>query len=232
MHDNPFYAFIAVVEVDQKIDQLLNQSNQRKAEIEQLNSQLKAEQAIVAQEKEQIQTLNKQIALHELEIKNSRARQEVLTPQRDFAASAKEGKAFDVEIAALKVKQQQAEEAVFSLWTSVEAAEQRLQTLEQQLAVFTEKVGQVVAAKSVEAQTFAHETAELQQDRPRLVAGAPVEFMTKYESMRQSVSNPVVPLVGDMCGGCSTQITGTDIAQLRRHVLLPCKECYRLLYSR
>ena len=59
----------------------------------------------------------------------------------------------------------------------------------------------------------------------------PQEWLDKYNRMRNTVSNPVVPVVSGTCGGCSYLLTTQTLLSLGQNKMIQCSGCYRLLYK-
>jgi predicted nucleic acid-binding Zn-ribbon protein len=72
--------------------------------------------------------------------------------------------------------------------------------------------------------------SELREERNTLLAQLPQEWRTKYDRMLESVPDPIVAVVSNVCGSCFYAIVGKDLNQLRAGELLPCRSCYRILF--
>ena len=70
----------------------------------------------------------------------------------------------------------------------------------------------------------------LKQQQVHYEEEAPAEYMQEFRRSKESVPNPVVPVIENHCSACYSQITVHDLAMLRRHILVTCSECFRKLY--
>lgn len=228
---NPFYAFIKLVELDNQIHALRTQSEKLQAQLKAGHERFQTQAQLVEKKEFELHELNKKLALRDLELKALQDRMKKLQDKLDAVASPKEHKALEHELELLSEKKQLEEEKVFELMQEAEDAhKQYAQHKEQgQLAHKQQQEEQQLAV--ARAAEIKEKIELLEKERSAALEGSPAEYRAKYESMRQSLSDPVVAVAGDSCGACASQIMPSDLAQLRRHVLVPCKECYRLLYQ-
>ena len=70
-----------------------------------------------------------------------------------------------------------------------------------------------------------------EEGRKAYLLDLPVEWLEKYNRMRNVVSNPVVALVAGTCGGCSFMLTQQIMMALEQNKLIQCSGCYRLMYK-
>ena len=56
------------------------------------------------------------------------------------------------------------------------------------------------------------------------------EWLNKYERMIHRVSDPIVPVMEESCSACYYAILRQDLQKLKKSGVLPCRNCYRLLY--
>lgn len=71
----------------------------------------------------------------------------------------------------------------------------------------------------------------LLQERTVLICLVPLEWQGRYEKMRLHVEDPVVPVLNTVCSSCYYVVLPHDLGQLKKHALISCKNCYRILYA-
>ena len=232
MTENPFYAFVHLVELDQSIDQRIIKREKLQTTIEQVQERFRQQQQATEASRQKIHDLRKQLHQAELEHKTVQQQEKNKRSKLDAVNTAKEYAALEHELQLILKDAQTKEEAIFVLWSAFEVQEQKLKQEEQHLLKLQEADQEEIAGIEHERLKIAQEIAELEQDRKKYLHAAPEEFVARYMAMRGSLKNPVVPVVENVCSACSTQLMNTDLLQLRRHVIVPCKACYRLLYMK
>lgn len=96
-----------------------------------------------------------------------------------------------------------------------------------QQIVEIEKTEQEITSKE---KVLSESIEQARAQRPDKEKGLPTEWLEKYAIMRESVSNPVVPVINDSCSACFYSLTAQDLSRVRRNGILQCKQCYRFLY--
>lgn len=232
MVDNPFYAFVNLVELDQSIDQRTIKREKLQKVIDQTTERSHQQQAAVAAAEQILQTLRKQLHQAELELKTFQQQEQKKRSQLDAVNTAKEYAALEHELQAILKEAQAKEETIFVIWAQFEQQELLVKKETQELQHLFKKNQEEIANIEHERLKLAQEVEELTANRAHYLHAAPEEYVAKYQAMRNSLKNPVVPVVENICSACSTQLMQTDLLQLRRHVIVPCKACYRLLYMK
>jgi predicted nucleic acid-binding Zn-ribbon protein len=230
-NSDPFLAFIRLVEQDQKINHCTTKQQEYAREIDRLKRSIEEQQASVAAAQDKVQQLRKQLASHELTLKTVQNRERTTREKLDLVASAKEYSALEAELKLLQTQKVAEEEQVFLIWDMLEMAESKSVEREQEAKLHQATTEEKIVEMQKATQSYDQEILVLQADRVALLKAAPADFVAKYESMRATVANPVVPLVGDHCSFCETPVTPATYNQLKRHILVACGECYRLLYK-
>ncbi|HVW99604.1 MAG TPA: hypothetical protein VHA52_04060, partial [Candidatus Babeliaceae bacterium] len=56
-------------------------------------------------------------------------------------------------------------------------------------------------------------------------------WLNRYQSMKNSVENPAVPVIDGQCSACFYTLLPKEIIALERQRLLNCNDCYRFLFK-
>lgn len=232
MSENPFYAFVHLVELDQAIDQQSIQRDKLQITIDQARQRLKEHQEEVQFLRTKLQELRKSISLVELEHKALQQQEQQKQAKLNAVNTAKEYAALQHELQVVTQQAQAKEESIFALWADFEKYETAVAHKDHELKQLEKKIEEEIANIETAREKHAQEIDVLQANRHTHVHAAPEEFVARYESMRESIKNPVVPVIENTCSGCFTQLQNVDLMQLRRHVIVPCKSCYRLMYMK
>lgn len=232
MSENPFYAFIHLVELDQAIDQRIIKREKLQITIGQAEQRLKEQEEALQFLRTKLHELRKSISAVELEHKSLQQQEKQKRAKLDAVNTAKEYAALEHELAVVMKQAQEKEDAIFTLWADFEKHETAVAHQEKQIKELQKKIAEEIANIESAREKLAQEIDELNLTRSSYQQAAPAEFVANYESMRNSLKNPVVAVAENSCSACFTQIMNADLMQLRRHVIVPCKTCYRLLYMK
>jgi predicted nucleic acid-binding Zn-ribbon protein len=219
MVENPFYAFVYLVELDQSIDRLHTQYAKLTKQIAHAQQRLQQQEDLLKLSRGALQELRKTISHLELEHKALQAQEQQKRRKLEAVNTAKEYTALEHELQIIVQQGQEKEEAI-------------VQREESALIPIRATIAEEICTIQDAQQDSMQEVEKLNTQRSQYVQSAPEDFVTRYESMRQSLKNPVVPVIENTCSACATHIVAGDLLQLRRHVIVPCKSCYRLLYMK
>ncbi len=221
---------IELVELDQRLAQL----SQEQIELGSKRVHLEDEKAQVVDEVTQadkkvyglkIKIDGLELELKSIEQKQGRTKEKLLT-----VGSQKELDSLRHEEESL-VKQreeldEQGLELLLDLETSQEEAAYKKAELPKKEQVIQTELDEVIDRSAHIKKLIAAYT----QDRIKLVAGVPDEFIQTYDTMLQKLANPVVPVIKDACSGCFSGLRSSEKAHARAGEFVPCQGCYRLMY--
>ena len=71
----------------------------------------------------------------------------------------------------------------------------------------------------------------LKAERKQIETEVDPELLGQYKIMKEKIDNPVVPLARGSCSACFTLVSQPELIEAKRHKLITCKGCYRLLYA-
>lgn len=174
--------------------------------------------------------LEKAITAGELDVRSLRSTQQAKQIQLDSAQSQREVQALESELALLSERCKIAEDAVLALYHKHdECSKQRMQC-EKDFENSQIKVLEEGDVFKREHDRRARDLEQFELDRQTLFARIPPEWAQKYERMRQSVEDPIVPVINNCCSSCYYGVLHHDLSLLKRHMIVSCRNCYRLLY--
>lgn len=223
--------FIALVTFDQQGVGLVTTQARLEREIQVLESQEKELATEEQRVRDRAHDLKKKADSCELEMKTLDVQAKRVQEKLDTLTDMKEYGPLKKELAHLKERQYQFEETLVAAWNDVEQAERERA---QQMTIIEQKRADIRASivkKKDELAQIQKEREAVGLDRASRLSGIPEEWLSKYEMMRTRISNPVVPVVHDSCSACFYVLNPQDFIALRRKQIMPCKECFRLLYE-
>ncbi|GMU19252.1 MAG: hypothetical protein AMXMBFR12_04440 [Candidatus Babeliales bacterium] len=230
MTQTPFEQFIALVEVDQKINsfntQIATLGNKIFQLIQESKNHLQAHEKI----KEKYEQSRKDVDAKELEMKILDQQESEKKAKLDHVSNHKEYQSIKAEIDSLKKLQHELEESLMGIWNQLENAKKELDASNTSLQEYEIKIKQQIEQYENQiAEITAQRDAQL-QERQQKEPSVPEEWLAKYAIMRAKVSDPVVPVLNGSCSACFYTISAQDMQDLKRRKLVQCKDCYRLLY--
>jgi predicted nucleic acid-binding Zn-ribbon protein len=230
MVDNPFTAFIDLVTYDASVRALRKNREQAELDLQNLNSLDKNLEQERIKAKERLISLRRDVdvlerELHELDeglSEKQRRLSLVNTPKEYFSLQQ--------EIEALEKTKQEADDTLLALWNTLEQEQHRYQLLEKKVIGQRQQLEHSIKEQEKRIAFLDEEITSKLHKRAGKEKMVPAEWLEKYNTMLKRVENPVVAVENASCSACFYPISSQDLAALKRHKLLECKGCYRMLY--
>jgi predicted nucleic acid-binding Zn-ribbon protein len=227
----PYHAFVALAELDrlhaQCIKEFSRLSEQRATE--KAHEQKTISESAAAHKK--IVEQRRFLAQKEQEILQLKNKRDRVIAQSDRAVSVRERQSLEKEAALLDEQIDQEETNGLQLLDHVEREEALWPTIKNQ---YDEQIAAIHAlneAHDAACDVLKKRLEEQIRDRSVIEHAVESELRARYAALYARDPVPAVPVVENRCGGCHTILTMNELAQLRRHVVVSCPECYKLLYS-
>jgi uncharacterized protein len=230
MNEFPFQKFIDLVAFDQATNKLEREHIRLEREAEQCKKEILKARVILDESKKRFITSKKEVDAKELEMKELDAKQKEKQKVLDRITNQREVQSVYQEIENLKKKQHDFEEQLLAVWHKLEAANREYSFKKEEIDKQIQELEKSLDDYGSQQKDIKASLEQQYKERPGKEIGLPSEWIEKYEMMRRAVTNPVVPVVNGNCSACFYNLPQQDMAQLRRHVMLQCKECYRFLY--
>lgn len=131
------------------------------------------------------------------------------------------------EVDHMKAAVAEEEDLELTLMEESEAVATRLRHLERQLQDAAARVEQSAPDLRSRLEAARAELASVEAERAAVWADLPPQFQAAYRRVR--VPDPVSEVVGGQCQRCRVQVTSNGMQQLRRHELVNCDNCGRVL---
>jgi predicted nucleic acid-binding Zn-ribbon protein len=174
--------------------------------------------------------LKKQIDLLELQAKSMETEQANKKDALDNIKTQKEYKSLEQEISHLRRKKMDVENQITDLWYKHELLQNNVAQDEIKSAQKLDQLTRDIEIREEEIRQNSAKKDDLEVFRKKATLSIPTEWLTKYERMRNSVDDPIVPIVNDCCSACFYSILRQDISKIKQSGVLPCRNCYRFLY--
>jgi len=231
MSTDPFYSFLALVTQDahavatrKKIAQLLQKK-------ETLTFNLKKLQDTLADAQAKAHSAKKSLDAQELEIKILKDRQRSLKSKLEASSSPKEYFSLETELKTIATDIDTQENKLFELFENFETLEKTMGEIDFQVVTARAQITQEVA--DIDQQiTQSHQLLEEYiQSYNELMPGVNPKMLEKFLTMKESLESPVVLVEKNACSACGHMINVQDLVSIRKHKLVACQNCFRLLYA-
>lgn len=231
MDAHAFQRFVEYAELDQKIDRLTQERVDLSKKIEKNAAQRHDLVSLNQATCRAAHSLRKEIDLLELELRTLSQKLTLKETLLASTGSVKEYTALQHEVENLGKERSVLEESGLTMlgrWEDAQRLCERVQAAEPaQLKVLDEEMHELSQrAAYVDALKSAY---SVQKDKD--IQSIDAELLEFYTSMKEKVSNPVVPLIKGACSACFYNANPKDTSAIMQGDLARCKDCYRFLYT-
>ncbi len=231
MSDHPFLRFINLVNFDQKLQSLENETITIATEVAALKKQQQDYTRDLDDLHKRVFQLKKQVDEQELEMKTLDQKEKDKKKHLENVSDYKEYQAIKTEVEAIQRLQIEQEQLVLDAWNKLENAELALQKKTVESVDQIKQLQEQVQERDTKAVSLVAEINRLTAERVEKEAQVPAEWLQKYIMMRARVTDPVVEIVHQSCSACSHMITSQEMVRAKHGALIQCQKCYRLLYA-
>lgn len=231
MSSDPFYTFLAFVTQDAKILALSKKIAELTAKKEQFLKILNERQAVLTQAQQVAHQARKAQDAQELEVKSLQGRQRLLKEKLESSSSPKEYFSLETELKNLVAEMDRQETILYGLFEQFESAEKKMGEIDFEVVALKADTDTQVAQLDQQIDDLKREMQQESDVLNRLETQVNPEMREKFIAMKASLANPVVPVKQNVCSACYNMVGAQDLVGLRRHQLVTCQNCYRLLYS-
>jgi predicted nucleic acid-binding Zn-ribbon protein len=223
-------SFISFVELDHEITRLTQKKELLIRESAHIEEELNK---LVLQKKqldEQLHSLKKNIDNANLELKALDASRKEKKEKLEQANSSREYQSLEQEIGALRKQQEDIEEIILNLWSEYEQAQVVAQAVAHQADTTKQLLGASQEKNKIELEQLENRINNGLADVKKQALTISPDLLITYNTMKERIANPAVPVIKNSCTGCFYAINPGDMQQLKSNNLVTCKDCYRLLY--
>ncbi|MEU3454186.1 C4-type zinc ribbon domain-containing protein [Micromonospora sp. NPDC006766] len=180
-----------------------------------------------------VDDLDRDIARLEKDVDQVRARKS--KDEARLAAGtgpARELEALQHELASLNRRQSDLEDAELELMEQRETAQGVLDGVERRLGEARDRRAAVEQRRDESLAEIAKEEEFKRGARQPLANDLPADLVTLYDRIREDSGLGAALLTGVRCGGCRLELSGADLARIRKAApddVVRCEECRRIL---
>jgi predicted nucleic acid-binding Zn-ribbon protein len=232
MEKHPIHTLIELVEFDQGLRSVDLELQKNKDAIELLRLKEREADKLADSAKQVFREAQKKVDGCELlskELEQSASEKKKIL---ETVTMPRAQRSAQTEIDHVHQEQERNERIMIAAWDGLERARVALKKQELVVKKQHDKVADQVAELEVVATQLRSKHEQRKENRPELVKQVPEEWLAKYTSMSNQVSNPVVPMEGNACGACFFMLSPRDrIAVLQAQSVRQCGQCFRFLYD-
>lgn len=227
----PYHFFITFAQADGAFIQALGERDKMSQKISELERQIAQATERKIQAHAHVLQARKEHALKDLELKTITEHCRRASERLEKTTCSREYMSAQQELDRLLPKKEMLETAFIELWEALEKLELQYEQLVKKLLYEAEQ-NEIQRQEILEHRARCeHALSNFDATRLHARSRVPAEWITTYDMMRTRVSNPVVSVVGESCGGCVFNISAHEMQRIKKRQLVTCKQCFRILYS-
>ncbi len=230
MNSDPYILFIALVEHDAALvnirKKILQLQHEKKDDLENLATQ----ETIFKHAQTDAHSAKKILDGQELDIKVLKNRQRSLKNKIEAASSSKEYFLLEQELKTIAEDLDRQENKLFTLFEDYEQLEKKVAEIDFNIVILRKNTADSLTIIDQKITDLVAQETEHVDTCNKLMHQVNPEMVEKFFSMKQNISNPVVLLDKNACSACYNTVAMQDLVDIRKHKLVPCRNCYRLLY--
>ncbi|MEV4723891.1 MULTISPECIES: zinc ribbon domain-containing protein [Micromonospora] len=204
-----------------------------RAELEGLARELSALEDERVRAQVAVDDLDRDIARLEKDIDQVRARKSKDEARlASGSGPARELEALQHELVSLNRRQGDLEDAELELMEQRETAQATLDGIEARIAEARDRRAAVEQRRDENLAAIAKEEEFKQGARKPLAADLPADLVTLYDKIREDTGLGAALLTAGRCGGCRLELSGADLARIRRSdpdEVVRCEDCRRIM---
>ncbi|MFI6132029.1 zinc ribbon domain-containing protein [Micromonospora sp. NPDC051141] len=204
-----------------------------RAELEALARELSALEDERVRAQVAVDDLDRDIARLEKDVDQVRARKSKDEARlASGSGPARELEALQHELVSLNRRQSDLEDAELELMEQRETAQGVLDGIESRIAEARERRAATEQRRDDALAEIAKEEEFKRASRQPLAGDLPADLVTLYDKIREDTGMGAALLTGGRCGGCRLELSGADLARIRKSDpddVVRCEECRRIM---
>ncbi len=175
-------------------------------------------------------TEEKNVELQELYAKELEERHDLLKEKLPTITNKKEVDAIEREMNDLVRKHRVHENVLMKSIQNRDLAFKQLEMLKKSIEEQGQEAKKNVADADQKISELTKELHDLQAQRIDVLQKLDDEWKKRYERVKQTVKDPIVPLVQNCCSACFYLVASKDLVELKKNHIIICRNCYRFIY--
>ncbi len=227
-----FNVLIRIQSLKNKINELELAQKHRKQDIQKKNIQIKREKALTEQKHEEKIAVQKEIDRKELDLKTNESEISKYNSQLNSIKTNKEYTALVSEIGSKKADMSILEDEILIMMSKLEAANQGYEKAKENLKSEDESLKDLTERVNTELRESDIEIEKVKNEQKKYIDLLDEHSLKQYNRLSNiKGGKAIVPVIGNVCGGCSMTVTRQTLNELMsRKDLVFCRSCSRILY--
>ncbi|HBS48550.1 TPA: hypothetical protein DEO28_01455 [Candidatus Dependentiae bacterium] len=221
---------ISLVDIDNQISSIENENKVIDNQIQENRHKIQELQNSLLNKKSELLEKQKKADFVELQIREIDQIEAEKKKSLDLVNDQKSYAALQKELSNLSFERSDKEELLVEAWRELEITQKKVEEesnlLEEQNKNFENKFGDFQKQKNL----VLEKVKVLLEKRSEIEKTVLPIWLSKYEKMRKQVPNPIVKISNSCCSACYYMVLTQDLAKILKGSILPCRNCYRLLY--
>jgi predicted nucleic acid-binding Zn-ribbon protein len=221
-----------VQSLKKKIIGLEISQKRRKQDVQKKKAQIEKEKALAERKQEERITVQKDIDRKELDLKTNEGKIAKYNVQLNSIKTNKEYSALITEIGSKKADMSILEDEILDTMSRLEIANQGYVKAAEALKNEEESLKNLINVVDTEGKEADIEIENIKNEQKKYIDLLDEHSLNNYNRLANiKGGKAIVPVVGNMCGGCSMNITTQTLNELMsRKELVFCRSCSRILY--
>ncbi|MCF7800235.1 hypothetical protein K9M16_04530 [Candidatus Babeliales bacterium] len=219
-----------LVDIDQKLEDIKNKIQEAKKLLEHDQQEIPKLEAKIKEEDQNLLQSRKNVDSQELIAEELKDKEKQKKKQLEKISNPKEFSAIEKEINSLSRQINDQDDILIKAWHQFEEQKNKFEISkkDKENKIIQLKEGLQVQQKSLK--DFENQKDIILEEKEEAKKIIPEEWLSKYERMKNKVSDPIVPVLGTTCSACFYTILKQDLSKLKKSGVLLCRNCYRFLY--
>ncbi len=227
-----FNVLIRLQSLKNKIIELESAQEHRKQDIQKKNIQIKREKALTEQKHEEKIAAQKEIDRKELDLRTNEGEISKYNSQLNSIKTNKEYTALVSEIGSKKADMSILEDEILIMMSKLEAANQGYEKAKENLKSEDESLKDLTERVNTELREADIEIEKVKDEQKKYIDLLDEHSLKQYSRLSNiKGGKAIVPVIGNVCGGCSMTVTRQTLNELMSNKdLVFCRSCSRILY--
>ncbi len=215
-----------------KIDELEASQERRRQDIQKKKGQIESKKAFSEENHEEKITVQKEIDRKELDLKTNEGEVTKYNVQLNSIKTNKEYSALISEIGSKKADMSILEDEILDTMSRLEVANQEYEKATEELRNEEESLKDLIRSVDAEIKEADIEIEKIKNEQKKYIDLLDEHSLKHYNRLSNIIGGrAIVPVIGNVCGGCSMNITSQTLnALMGGKDLVFCQSCSRILY--
>jgi len=215
-----------------KVDGLEASQERRKQDVQKKRAQIEKEKTLAEKKQEEKMAAQKDIDRKELDLKTNEGEITKYNVQLNSIKTNKEYSALITEIGSKKADMSILEDEILDAMSKLETAKQYFENATECLKDEEESLKDLINSVDAEVKETDTEIEKIKGEQKKYIDLLDEHSLKNYNRLSNiKGGKAIVPVIGNVCGGCSMNITTQTLNELMgRKDLVFCRSCSRILY--